>query len=95
MAADSIHLLLLLLFILPTLLANILLNPKERSDTALSDLDFDLEDGLLESQTEDETKKFLVDLDSLVLQPELEELEFDPGPFQLLPAKVWFSDLNC
>ena len=83
MAADSIHLLLLLLFILPTLLANILLNPKERSDTALSDLDFDLEDGLLESQPEDETKKFLVD--SFLLQP---ELEFDPGPFQLLPAKV-------
>ena len=85
MAVGSItHLFLLLVpFILPPPIfpANIL----DRSDTALPDLDFDLEDGLLESQPEDDTKKFLVD--NLVPQSELEEVEFDPGPFQLLPAK--------
>ena len=89
MAAASIHLLLLLVIFPPSLLANIQL----RSDTAQSDLDFDLEDGLIESGAEDETKKFLAD--SLLLQqPGLEELEFDPGPFQLLPAKVWFCSEN-
>ena len=93
MAVGSIiHLLLLVVpFILspPILANNIHLGPKERSDTALPDLDFDLEDGLLESQPEDDTKKFLVDN----LVPQLEELEFDPGPFQLLPAKRKYHEM--
>ena len=89
MIAGSVHL--LLLFTLPPLLANILLHPKERSDTALPDLDFDLEDGLLESQPDDDTKKFLVD--NLVPQSDLEVVEFDPGPFQLLPAKRKFHEM--
>lgn len=90
MAAGNIHLLIFILSLNPpTLFGNIQINPKERSDTLQSDLDFDLEEGLLESEHKDETKKILAD--SLVLQqPGLEELEFDPGPFQLLPAKVNF-----
>ena len=90
----TVHLLFILLSLFPPpLFANILLGPKERSDTALpADLDFDLEDGLLESQPEDDTKKFLVD--NLVLkQPQLEFEEFDPGPFQLLPAKRKYHEM--
>ena len=96
MTAGSVHLLFILLSIFaPPLLANILPGPKERSDTALpgQDLDFDLEDGILESQPEkDDTKKFLVD--NLVFkQPEPDFEEFDPGPFQLLPAKRKYHEM--
>ena len=97
MTAGSVHLLFILLSIFaPPLFANILPGPKERSDTALpgQDLDFDLEDGILESQPEkDDTKKFLVD--NLVFkQPEEPDFEeFDPGPFQLLPAKRKYHEM--
>ena len=69
------------------------LKPKERSDTDIAD--FDLEDGLLESHhEEDETKRFL--FPGLVgnLEPNLNlEEEFDPGPFQLLPAKRKYHEM--
>ena len=85
MAAASIHQLLLLVIFPPSLLANIQL----RSDTAQSDLDFDLEDGLIESGAEDETKKFLAD--SLLLQqPGLEELEFFDLPINTKSSLVFY-----
>ena len=84
----------LLLFLLPThTFAGNPLKPKERSDTDIAD--FDLEDGLLESHhEEDETKRFL--FPGLVgnLEPNLNhEEEFDPGPFQLLPAKRKYHEM--
>ena len=86
----------LLLFLLPTHnFAGNPLNPKERSDTDIAD--FDLEDGLLESHhDEDDTKRFL--FPGLVgnLKPNLDlelEEEFDPGPFQLLPAKRKYHEM--
>merc|ERR1739845_134130 len=85
---------LLFLFLLPThTFAGNPLKPKERSDTDIAD--FDLEDGLLESDhEEDETKRFL--FPGLVgnLEPNLNlEEEFDPGPFQLLPAKRKYHEM--
>ena len=85
---------LLLLLLLPThTFAGNPLKPKERSDTDIAD--FDLEDGLLESHhEEDETKRFL--FPGLVgnLEPNLNlEEEFDPGPFQLLPAKRKYHEM--
>ena len=84
----------LLLLLLPThTFAGNPLKPKERSDTDIAD--FDLEDGLLESHhDEDETKRFL--FPGLVgnLEPNLNlEEEFDPGPFQLLPAKRKYHEM--
>ena len=84
----------LLLLLLPThTFAGNPLKPKERSDTDIAD--FDLEDGLLESDhEEDETKRFL--FPGLVgnLEPNLNlEEEFDPGPFQLLPAKRKYHEM--
>ena len=86
----------LLLFLLPThTFAGNPLKPKERSDTDIAD--FDLEDGLLESDhDEDDTKRFL--FPGLVgnLKPNLDlelEEEFDPGPFQLLPAKRKYHEM--
>ena len=84
----------LLLLLLPThTFAGNPLKPKERSDTDIAD--FDLEDGLLESHhEEDETKRFL--FPGLVgnLEPNLNlEEEFDPGPFQLLPAKRKYHEM--
>ena len=84
----------LLLLLLPThTFAGNPLKPKERSDTDIAD--FDLEDGLLESHhEEDETKRFL--FPGLVgnLEPNLDlEEEFDPGPFQLLPAKRKYHEM--
>ena len=85
---------LLFLLLLPThTFAGNPLKPKERSDTDIAD--FDLEDGLLESHhEEDETKRFL--FPGLVgnLEPNLNlEEEFDPGPFQLLPAKRKYHEM--
>ena len=84
----------LLLLLLPThTFAGNPLKPKERSDTDVAD--FDLEDGLLESHhDEDDTKRFL--FPGLVgnLEPNLNlEEEFDPGPFQLLPAKRKYHEM--
>ena len=83
MAADRVHLVFILLSLPPTLLSTE--NIQVRSDTSHPDHDFDLVEGLLESQHVDDTKKFLED-SLLQLQPD--QLDFDPGPFQLLPAKV-------
>ena len=94
-AARTVHLFSLFLILTlfsPPLLAKILLGPKKRSDAVLPDIDFDLEDGLLESQPEDDAKKFLVD--NLVPETVLvAEEEFDPGPFQLLPAKRKYHEM--
>ena len=84
----------LLLLLLPThTFAGNPLKPKERSDTDIAD--FDLEDGLLESHhDEDETKRFFFPGHVGNLEPNLNlEEEFDPGPFQLLPAKRKYHEM--